>query len=505
MFDTVSHIQLQSAAFAKGVMMLHSFLFLLFSCLVLAGCDRNIPQKSADAESVTYQLPLDFDETKTLRAEQVALGSGIKNGTPVSFSALTHELLESHLEAHEQAYGGDDLDRAAINKLVAELTHSQRETTDVFEAKKRYETKFEQLYGAPIAYDRDSVTLAFLQKVGALQCYSGTILQQLIWRTTPGFRGQNPVVIFERGHVLPGFMRQENGQWNLYGIETTASDRGEVRYGSTSGLSGPIVVVDAESYVILEVFKGKLKNEAEVSQIVVEQTARKYGIDLEKTRPSEDDRKHGAADGARKIVPNLSPFSFGEDATPMGRRDRSRMELVDKRSVRTREEYSLPDQPDGDFVYRIPFEISDKELQKLGAKVERVGVRIESEGKSTIRDELRITWTHPEAKAPVSQTLPMPKNFQVLVDDFIRRGFPFADGYRVEINYSMNYFPLKDQPLSKDPQRDDPPQFGITGAFVFPFQLGIVITEKNGNPNDGATIRMEWETPEEGFCSEDRS
>jgi hypothetical protein len=208
-----------------------------------------------------------------------------------------------------------------ISKITAGVN-----SPDLSEIKSRYENNIEKQFGKKTLYNKAAVSILDLIGDNKLQCYSGTVLNQIVMRTlyTAGeFRDRHLVIIFESGHVLPGYFELEAKGFHLYGIETTVKGRGMVDYGMASELKAPIRIVDAEYFALVETLKTNLKDPAKTVDSIVKMTAEKYGIavsaiDISLTR-------------GKNPVLNSSPFGFGESTVADGDQERIERESVVKK------------------------------------------------------------------------------------------------------------------------------------------------------------------------------
>lgn len=84
-----------------------------------------------------------------------------------------------------------------------------------------------------LAYNRDMVSLMNYLNEGRMQCYSGTSLFEVLRQAqTPKSQSKDLfVVIFENGHVLPGYLELKSDGYHLVGIETTVDGSGRKQYG----------------------------------------------------------------------------------------------------------------------------------------------------------------------------------------------------------------------------------------------------------------------------------
>jgi hypothetical protein len=115
---------------------------------------------------------------------------------------------------------------------------------------------------------------------------------QVASATGPEFQRQNPVMLAELGHYLPGFMIKQSvsGRYRLVGIEMTSSENAVVDYGyadeldkNTHVLERGLRVMDAVTFLAMEALGDHFDSDADYSAYeykVLEKTARKYSVPL---------------------------------------------------------------------------------------------------------------------------------------------------------------------------------------------------------------------------------
>ncbi|MCB0394067.1 MAG: hypothetical protein KDD25_05880, partial [Bdellovibrionales bacterium] len=145
----------------------------------------------------------------------------------------------------------------------------------------------------------------------------------------------NRVMIFQAGHILPGYMERIGKTFRLYGIETTVKGKGIVDFGPVENLSVPIRVVKANDFIAQEIFKSYLSlDEANMlAENMLESAANEYGIPLknleeiirsksgeiaESTQLGKTNTRIDNSDSSTIDAPNSSVFSFGTAEVPDG-------------------------------------------------------------------------------------------------------------------------------------------------------------------------------------------
>lgn len=231
-----------------------------------------------------------------------------EDGNP-SYQQLTAKLLAKQPPV-------EGLDYA---KTIAELTPEA--ALDAWATKVEIDSRLTARNGGqPLFYNRDFPSLAGPLQEGRMQCFSGSMLNLIVQRQKPQaeFSAAKPVMIFTPGHILPGYVVDDH----LVGVETTVIGRGRNDFGPTKELQGPIRVVDAEAFVQMYVYQAKLKDVPAMVQILLKQTASRYGIPLDRTEA-------GIAKGELTIAAdaplNRVAFGFGLDADISESGDKQRM------------------------------------------------------------------------------------------------------------------------------------------------------------------------------------
>ncbi|MBC7691347.1 MAG: hypothetical protein H7222_06220 [Methylotenera sp.] len=113
-----------------------------------------------------------------------------------------------------------------------------------------------------IAYNVDFENPFDLACDGKMQCYGGTVLQQLLLRlylTESEYNANRPLVIFKENHILSGYIKKnEQGVNELLGVEQTGSGASLINHGNVEELKGKIRVLDAEDFLRTEAVKSAM-------------------------------------------------------------------------------------------------------------------------------------------------------------------------------------------------------------------------------------------------------
>jgi hypothetical protein len=309
--------------------------FALSALLVLGltlGCSKEVgtPKSTNVDDLVTYDVPLDVDTTD-MSTQKLELLQKLKAKQAVQFSEVTYALYEDQLVNHGRR--STPIGIEAFKKFLADNSQGLN-TLGNAAIKVAYEERIEKAAGKSLLYNMDAISVGDVVSENRLQCYSGTTLYQLLARQALGaveFKKRNPVVIMEKGHVLPGYLTAESYRWKLTGIETTSAGPAEIEYGFVDSLTTDIRVVDAESYAVVEAYKVVLNNPVEAANHVLLQTAQRYGIpqvNVKRVEPSAMIPKV-----ARLSNLNWSPFSFGTPKVSPGDKLRVRIEKMKRSDI----------------------------------------------------------------------------------------------------------------------------------------------------------------------------
>lgn len=304
-----------------------------------------------------YELPLEKDtlsalEENDLNTGRLKLIEQIKNKSALDFKGLTELYKAYHLMYYNsREAGGDKLsNQIELRSFLGTLRESVSNKTPIDDFKIAYENRLLEVLN-PLSYDyyAHANTIIDIYKNNASQCYSGTALFEVLFRDSiglAGFLSANRVVIFESGHVLPGFVMKRGAGFRLYGIETTAAGRGLVDYGPTKDLNQPMRIVDANDFIVVELLKAFLdKDQTEdFVQAILKNTGTKYDIPVERLEQKIQDSDGDTVETSKlpqnqEIVLNMnsgwsaqlinsSPLSFGSADVDTQRRERDERDLI---------------------------------------------------------------------------------------------------------------------------------------------------------------------------------
>lgn len=285
---------------------------------------HRLGETTEEADLVMIDLPVAVDPARidTAPSEVQETLSRVSDKKKVSFDFVTDVVVLEHLNEYnrstKQSEKFADLSKK-ISIYIDGLTVS-----DPHQFKIDYERRIQDINGsAEISYERNSISIADTAFQSNLQCYSGTVLNQVLMRKVQRaalFESSHWVVIQEPGHVLPGYVKQENGKWFLYGIESTVSGEGRVSYGLTEKIHAPIRVFDANEWAFIQIAKFFVTNSEEMAKVSLKRTAEKYGLPLDvlekEVAKVNTPQGNAVAANSDEIVAaqmlNASPLSFGK-------------------------------------------------------------------------------------------------------------------------------------------------------------------------------------------------
>ena len=213
-----------------------------------------------------------------------ATAKAFKLKAKIDLSALSTSLIANEVKKYSSS---DMLTAEPLTNWIQSLVQKT-----AFTDNKSYKVALEKSISSDdLVLNPSAITVADVFKSSKLTDRSGTLTFFLTllprFQTSKEFNHQNWVLIFEKGHVLPGFLTKEGRDWHLFGIEMTASGDGLKNYGLTKALDQPIRVVDA-TLALQVIAKEPLYsvNSTIASRVLIkalEVTGKRYGISTSKT------------------------------------------------------------------------------------------------------------------------------------------------------------------------------------------------------------------------------
>ena len=211
-----------------------------------------------------------------------------------------------------------------------------------------------------IKYNQTYKSIFDVLQYGKLQCYSGTMLYLLSKKWLPTNLSVKDVVIFESGHILPGYMVWNKNHWELVGIEMTAAGYSQINYGDTKKLNQAIRIVHSIDYIKYEARKSDLISPNDIVDKMLKRASLNFQIPIDRTE--EKVLSYIQSTGVDSL--NSSHFAFGIAKDIPGDKERSVIDIETRFQVPIVEEESIPtghynDLFDHQVVSRYPISIID--------------------------------------------------------------------------------------------------------------------------------------------------
>ena len=321
----------------------------IFVTLALnTACSKKKDSHNPHKGYVNYGELNNFDiiDGVQLTDNQKKIAEKVKKGKDIEFELLTKEMVAMHYrEAKSQGEMKDISEnntQTSFQMIASSVKGLKTLNQDnMGEFKTKYEAKLEEIHKKPLVYNMEMTNINDIFNVGKMQCYSGTYLNQVTLRNHVShvnkFDNLNPVVIYESGHVLPGFIkRDKQNDWELVGIETTVGGKGKKIYGKVKDLDRALRIVLAHDFALSEIFKGLVKTEydlngkmtatscmSKVDAEMVNRAASRFSIPIDRLeqniRVKEGCGRAGVGGSAtRSAGLNASSMGFGVANTPPG-------------------------------------------------------------------------------------------------------------------------------------------------------------------------------------------
>lgn len=363
-YSGVSHFSWASSA--GGVKIRNTLFFVAIStlCCFSQSCKKRSSFPTSlifSGNSVGFQL--ESSEFGLVNYEQLSptmqnIANKIFDRRPVLFSELRDALIESQVRIYNQ--------KAAVKVTYDELKNFLDDLqpaiypADLPKLKTEIEDIYRRKIGFDSVYNSEAKSVVNIYKDHALQCYSGTIFLLIQFLNHPDFKQMNPVVIFERGHVLPGFMQWQSSPsdegkypnpFTLFGIESTALGTATVNFVSDSE-NGEYLLVDAFWYILIEIFKNDLADSSSLVSKSLFYTEQTYALKVHRNIVGRIDQldKEVLSKIPNSFTSNWSPFSFGVANVTKGNQERTHLNQIIQNTV-----------PRGDQVgARIDIELLNK-------------------------------------------------------------------------------------------------------------------------------------------------
>lgn len=299
-------------------MMNRKIILLFLIAFAMSSCSKKAEVKVTPIveDTVDYaHLELDINPNG-LQGDLLSIANKINKKERVSFAKLTRLMVQKHLDE----YKGDTGEYKKIDDVLATLNSINMLDDmrlaggpfDMSDLKVTFETVIQGDTKKDFIYNKQESNILSRLVINKAQCYSGTYIMQVLLRLTSleAFNEINPVVIFESGHVLPGYVVAIEDSFELFGVEMTNNGRALKKYGKTKNLNREMIVISAHDFAIVEIYKNDLKNSQDVVFNAKDHLAKLYNIDLITTSPHAKGKSNASID--RDDVLNATPFGFGD-------------------------------------------------------------------------------------------------------------------------------------------------------------------------------------------------
>jgi hypothetical protein len=317
---------------------------------LVLGCSED--KKAPKPPQFIFQSQLKVSEPSSLEADKKAVYKSIQEKKPLDFKTLTKLFETFHLDYYNENKSPSLAEKSYQNDLKDILKDiNNKSDLDVYALKLQAESAVSSKTGEPVDYVFESNTIPDIFSDSSLQCYSGTSLFEVVARRHYGndnYHSLNRVIIFEPGHVLPGFMVKVKNRWRLYGVEMTVSGRGMMDFGWTDEIKLPIRVVDANHWIVTEIFQEDLdpKQIEPMATDILEYTAQRYNLSLKTLEAAIESSSKSTevietskgvetptlasnySKSNQPTVINSSFFSFGSADVPTNRQTRTYQDEV---------------------------------------------------------------------------------------------------------------------------------------------------------------------------------
>ena len=247
--------------------------------------------------------------------------SAFNNGvTPNMKDVLSMHLYQQVVYSKERQIEAHDVEafRHKLNLIIEKLP-ANINSMNLGLFKVSYESEIERRLGKAIIYNKAYYSIPSKVSSGKTQCLGGTKTDLVLNILSKGFEeyyNRRPVVILQSGHILPGYLIGHDSEWHLYGIETTASGKGEIYFGNIQELSKldkKSIVIDAYDYLYLNAIQAYIKNPNKTVRKAIKNFAKKYNIKNIKQLLNEYAVDTFSAQSGKSDI-----FSFGSSSQERG-------------------------------------------------------------------------------------------------------------------------------------------------------------------------------------------
>ncbi len=307
-----------------------SFALIITFAVFISACSKSAHQNPfAKDDEILVDLPLgnlnDLEKKET-NPKKIALIEKIKSKQLIKTDELLSIILDEQL-ASPPSFETDDVLTAGDLTKKFQSAVEESYSTDPSVLKVVLEQQQVESSRNEISYNSNATSMVNFFRDNKLQCFSGTLLNVFTYKKSLKGKvdlARVPVIIYEEGHVLPGYIVSLKGRFRLYGIETTSSGRAVVDYGFTNEVNkkvpGARRVILMNDFLVIEALKRNLSlSEMQFSRLIVETTKKlkQYGLNSEALEKeivdtiSRTEKTTDAQSSSGKIALNTSVLGFG--------------------------------------------------------------------------------------------------------------------------------------------------------------------------------------------------
>ncbi len=244
--------------------------------------------------------------------------SDIQNTGKVNKDDIKQAFIEAFIA--DKDYDENDSKNQAVldsfeNYSLAASTHFTGWETPL-DLKEQYDDYFAQksddLNYPYLIYNKNYPNIFDAFESHRFQCFSGTSLfltTLMSMLDAKDIQSKKLVVIYQSGHVLPGYITQKDGHTYVQGVEMTVLGRGAKYIAETKNLKDHEArVIRYEDFILLNIFKNKVANIEEVAKNIISYNETLIGKQQNIPLNLIDDL----------YVVNADPLNFGTATAPEG-------------------------------------------------------------------------------------------------------------------------------------------------------------------------------------------
>ncbi len=285
-----------------------------------------------DADIVALMLDLQLKSSKKY-IQDTKSRSHEKDCADCGLKEIEDPTLKNFISPLAEALEGDGrkMKFYSLTSSIPKNIRQQRDLKPIYEKEIESQLPAENGKTRNIIYNQANDNIFDFLEDGRMQCMSGTHLHQTILKDlrSKGFQLEEPLVVLTEGHIQSAYVNRDAKPKDvLLTIEHTARGNALKYRGKIQELSGPVRVIDADSYLRMQVSHNYLKDVDALTGCIAKRAAKK--LKLKYFRENEQQiaelkKKKKASSGSS----NGNPLSFGESDVPEGDRERKEISLQD--------------------------------------------------------------------------------------------------------------------------------------------------------------------------------